>query len=103
MATKIKTTTPEPNRDFGPLRIVVLTGGWVFIGRVRYDSTQGYEAIIVDNADCIRTWGTTQGLGQLAIEGVQKETVLDPTGKIAAPLSSLIATIEVDESKWKNR
>jgi hypothetical protein len=36
--------------------------------------------IEIDRCQCVRRWGTTRGLGQLALEGPTAETKLDPEG-----------------------
>lgn len=59
-------------------RIVVLTSGWVFVGDY-YKSEAGKPAFLTD-ASNVRRWGTTAGLGELALNGPTKDTVLDPCG-----------------------
>lgn len=83
--------------------IVVLDRGFVFIGAVvRGDpwTTIGDPWITIEDAKCIRYWGTTKGLGQLALEGPQPKTILDETGTVTAPVSSVIALIDVRSDKW---
>lgn len=77
-------------------QIVVLDRGFVFIG----DVSTGDHWITIADAKCIRYWGTTKGLGQLAIEGPQPKTILDDTGTVRAPLTSVIALIDVASDKW---
>lgn len=76
--------------------IVVLDRGFVFIGRVQV----GDAWITITDAQCIRYWGTTKGLGQLALEGKQPKTILDDTGTVQAPIVSVIALIDVEGDKW---
>ena len=59
-------------------RIVVLTNGWVFIG-VWHEATENKPALLTE-ASNVRRWGTTAGLGELALNGPTKETILDPCG-----------------------
>ncbi|MDX1941444.1 MAG: hypothetical protein SFU99_12880, partial [Saprospiraceae bacterium] len=68
LLTDLKTSS-----DQQPIRIVVLQRGWVVIGRF---SQIGCECFI-KNGYVIRRWGTTNGLGELALEGKQSNTVLD--------------------------
>lgn len=54
--------------------IVVLDRGFVVIGMVSMDGSY----VVINDCSCIRRWGTSKGLGQLAKEGIQKDTILDP-------------------------
>jgi hypothetical protein len=52
-----------------PLKIVVLDRGWVFVGRVnRFD-----DEITIDEACCVRYWGTTNGLRARFIGSTAKD------------------------------
>lgn len=59
-------------------RIVVLQAGWVFIGI--YNPAVGDKPAHLTDAKNIRKWGTTAGLGEIALRGPTKETVFDPCG-----------------------
>jgi hypothetical protein len=82
------------------MRIVIVQQGWVYIGEYSFDPANGW--VHLDNASCVRVWGTTAGLGQLALKGKQKDTVLDFAGIVDVPLNSIVATIKCDEHAWKN-
>jgi hypothetical protein len=69
--------------------IVVLTQGFVYMGNI--EVADGW--ITIRDAKNIRVWGTTKGLGELAITGPTKSTVLDLAGYVRAPLTSLVHTI----------
>lgn len=73
-------------------KIVIVQAGWVFVGTVGEGDA---GMVTLDNAACIRVWGTTAGLGQLALHGVQKDTVLDPCGRVQFPLTSVIGMMDV--------
>lgn len=76
-------------------RIVVLQAGWVLIGQW-HAATTTKPAQLTD-ASVVRKWGTTKGLGQLAIEGLQKETALDHAGIIVLDNPQAITyTIQCD-------
>lgn len=81
----------------GPVKIVVLDRGFVYIGRVE----ESADKVTIKNAHNIRAWGTTKGLGELAIEGPKSGTKLDRVGTVYAPSRALISLIDVDASKWK--
>lgn len=76
------------------MRIVALPAGWVFVGEW---NDRGDEIVLLD-AICVRKWGTKQGLGQLALQGPQKETVLDPAGTVRFKKGSEIFSLMVQ--KW---
>ncbi len=57
--------------------IVVLTNRWVLAG---YIEDEKENELVLSKPVCIRRWGTTQGLGELARGGPTKETILDPYG-----------------------
>ncbi len=74
----------------------MLDRGFVYVGKV---SRQG-DDLVIEDAKNVRRWGTERGLGQLASEGPQPNTRLDPTPLITAPLKSLIYLIDCEPSKW---
>jgi hypothetical protein len=80
-------------------RIVIVQQGWIFVGEYFFDPE--LNCVHLDDASCIRVWGTTAGLGQLALKGKQKETVLDYYGVVDAPLSSVVATLMCNPEVWK--
>ena len=83
----------------GKLVVAILDRGWVFIGR----ATEDEFTLTLKDADCIRQWGTTKGLGQLALEGKQSGTVLDAAGTVAVPKGSVVALIDAKEASWPGR
>ena len=82
----------------GSLQIVVLDKGFVYVGNTHV--ADGW--VKIENAKCIRQWGTTNGLGQLASQGPQPKTILDPTPTVRAPLASLVHLIACEESQWNS-
>ena len=75
--------------------IVVVEAGWVFLA----DSVTHvwvYEALPVlrlHSANVIRVWGTTAGLGEIALKGPTKDTVLDFVGDVDVPQTKVLAMI----------
>lgn len=63
--------------------IFVVDGGFVF--RVESAERQG-DMWITKGADVIRVWGTTKGLGEIALNGPTAKTVLDPCGDVFIPV-----------------
>jgi hypothetical protein len=87
-----------PKEDIsGDLKIVVLQRGWVLIGRFKQDG----DKCTLSNAQVIRRWGTTKGLGELALEGKKKDTLLDPcNGLVEFNALTMVLSISAKESLW---
>jgi hypothetical protein len=88
--------TKPPAASLAPLQIVVLDRGFVYLGRL----TQESDWLTITEARNIRYWGTTKGLGQLALEGPQSGTKLDAVGTVRVPLRALISLIDTKEELW---
>lgn len=67
--------------------IVITQGAWNFIGEVE-ETAYG---LTIKSCSCIRIWGTTKGLGEIAVNGPTKSTILDFIGEVRIPASSVIA------------
>lgn len=80
------------------IQIAVIDSGWVIIGNT--DADIGNSVVNITNASVIRVWGTDKGLGQIAINGPTKTTVLDKIGIVHVERSQLKFLIDCDESKW---
>ena len=74
-------------------QIVIAIQGFVFIGEA--ERMEHEDGIRLTGAAVIRKWGTTAGLGQIALQGPTSETVFDPCGIVKIPTSSVVATIDV--------
>mgnify|MGYP006302262819 CR=1 FL=1 len=83
----------------GNIKIVILQRGWVMIGRLE---REGAECKL-HNASVIRKWGTSKGLGELALNGPLPDTILDPcNGLVEFDYLTVVATIAVNEDVWEN-
>ena len=71
--------------------IVVVTASWVFLGDVTDLPEQGI--IRIENAFNIRQWGTTKGLGEIALKGPTSSTVLDAYGVVELARTSEVFRI----------
>lgn len=80
----------------GELRIVILQRGWVFIGKYYKEGTQ----CELHNPYCIRQWGTTNGLGQLALEGPTDSTKLEPSPTVKFHELTEVASMVCEAKKW---
>lgn len=78
------------------LRIAVLDRGFVYVGLCALDA----GVLTITDARCIRRWGTTAGLGQLALTGPTEKTVLDHAGTISAPLGAVMHLIDCKADSW---
>jgi hypothetical protein len=76
-------------------RIVIGQRGWVWVG----DYTKIGTEVKIENAYCIRIWGTDQGLGQLCNGPVEK-TVLDFAGTVRIHELAVVGTYDCDKTLW---
>ena len=79
------------------IKIVVLQRGWVVIGNY---SEQGENGILT-NAYVIRCWGTSEGLGELALKGKQSETKLEKTGRVKFHKLTSVMKIDCNFEVWE--
>lgn len=78
-------------------QIVILQRGWVVVG----DLVKCGSEFILDNGSVIRIWGTTNGLGELAMNGPTSSTKLDPIPETKFHELTVIAMLKCDKNKWK--
>ena len=78
------------------LQIAVLDRGFVYVGQCAL--TDGM--LVISNAHCVRRWGTTAGLGQLALTGPTSKTQMDAAGTVRAPQSALMHLIDCIPAAW---
>lgn len=71
--------------------IVLGNRGNVVVGDLSIKGGSG----ILSNASVIRRWGTTKGLGQLAIDGATDDTIIDPCGSFEFELLTTCGMIPV--------
>lgn len=81
-----------------PIKIAVLQRGWVAVGR--FERT-GSDCTLHD-ASVIRVWGTTKGLGEIALGGPTRKTVLDRSGTVRFDYLTAIMLIDCEESQWQS-
>lgn len=78
--------------------IVVVAGGFVFVGRVIRDGMD----LRLSDAAVVRRWGTDRGLGQLAEGGPLTNTTLDTTPlPIVVPESAVLHRIGCVSKPWE--
>ena len=82
------------------IKIVVLQRGWIVVGRFKKEGTQCW----LHNASVVRTWGTTQGLGEIAEDGPTSTTKLDKCrGVVQFDYMTVVLTIDCEAKKWQNK
>ena len=86
--SKTSAVTPTQNR------IVIAQRGWVFVGGYTEDG----DEVALTNAKVIRQWGTTKGLGELALNGPTSKTVLDDAGVVRMHRLAIVATLDTDKT-----
>lgn len=98
--SKIACTTKRKKKevDHG-LCIAVLQRGWVYIGEV----TQSGDDYLILNGACIRRWGTTKGLGEIASNGPTDNTALEPVPEVKFHEAGKIFLMGANESKWAGK
>lgn len=79
------------------IKIAILQRGWIYIGKF---SQEGSNCKL-ENAYNIRRWGTSEGLGELALKGKQEETKLDKVGTVTFHELTSVCLIDVNEEVWK--
>lgn len=82
----------------GPIKIAILQRGWVFVGRF---SKTGSDCVL-ENASCLRQWGTTKGLGEL-VQGPTSKTLLDDAGTVRFHELGIVALIDCNQEKWASK
>lgn len=80
-------------------QIIIAQRGWVFVG----DVSKAGEQVVIENAQCIRRWGTTKGLGEIAANGPTSSTKLDPFGTVRLHELAIVATLDCEAGKWPAR
>ena len=89
----------EESKVLKGFAIVVCDRGFIYVGNVVHDG----DWCVISNARNIRYWGTTRGLGELAINGPTEKTKLDEVGTVRVPARAVINIIDTEEVKWKSK
>jgi len=79
------------------IQILVLQRGWVVVGETKKEGSE----VVVGKSSVIRRWGTTKGLGEIALGGPTADTVLDPAGTVRVHELAVVMTIDCDAEKWQ--
>ena len=76
--------------------IVVCDRGFVYVGQMTHDG----EFAVIEGARNIRYWGTTNGIGELALNGPTSKTKLDLCGTVRVPERAIINILDTEAEKW---
>ncbi|MEI7410100.1 hypothetical protein [Pectobacterium aroidearum] len=90
--TKPESSCPIEN---GERYIVTLQRGWIVVGNV----TKSGDYLSISNAAVIERWGTTDGLGQLAISGPTSDTRLRKTSDLLTHELTVVHLMRVQNDK----
>lgn len=83
----------------GDIKIVILQRGWIVVGRFERNGSD----CKMSNASVIRTWGTTNGLGEIAKNGPTGSTKLDKCyGVVQFDYLTVVATIDCEQKEWES-
>lgn len=81
------------------IRIVILQRAWCVVGKFY----QVGHACEIRNGFVIRRWGTSEGLGELALKGKLSDTILDKLPpSIKFHELTIIASLVCVKEKWEN-
>ena len=94
----IKEDRKNENSFDGGVKISILQRGWIIVGEVEKRD----KYFISKNSSVIRSWGTSKGIGEIALNGPTSNTKLDKCGVVKFHEMTSIAIIDCVEEKWKN-
>lgn len=80
-----------------PIKIVVCDRGFVLVGRVEVKDNY----VTITDCSCIRNWGTSKGLGQIASSGPTSSTKLDAQPTTRVHELQVVQMIDCEASQWK--
>ncbi|MCP3873370.1 MAG: hypothetical protein GY699_09485 [Desulfobacteraceae bacterium] len=77
-------------------KILILQRGWIVVGDVKKEGNYFYS----ENTNVIRSWGTTKGIGEIALNGPTSNTKLDPCGDLSVHELAVVGIINCVSEKW---
>lgn len=96
------TTVTIGGIDYAPVSkpsevvIAVLQRGNVVVGRITRDG----DEITLTDAHVVRYWGTTNGLGEIALDGPTSKTKLDKAGTVRFHALTVVMLIDCTAERW---
>lgn len=84
----------------GDIKIVILQRGWIMVGKFERNGSD----CKLHNASVIRSWGTKDGLGEIAKGGPTSSTKLDKCfGVVEFDYLTVVASIACDQKEWAGK
>ncbi len=77
-------------------QIVIAERGWIYVGRT---SREG-DLVVITDAQNVRRWGTSKGLGELSANGPLAKTQLDPYGTVRIHVLAVIGALDCNDAIW---
>jgi hypothetical protein len=77
-------------------QIIIAERGWIYVRRV---SREG-DHIVIRDCQNVRRWGTSRGLGEIALSGPTADTVLDHYGVVRVHVLACCGQIECNQDVW---
>lgn len=86
-------------KEFGKGRITIIIGesGWCFVAKMELLG----KYVRCTGSSVIRVWGTTNGLGQIALHGPTAETKLDKCGTLRILETKVVAFMDCVQEHWE--
>lgn len=84
------------SKETKDIRIVFLQRGNVIVGNFRREGMHCY----ITGGSVIRRWGTTQGIGEIAMGGPTSGTTLDAVPEVEWHELVAVMLIKCEVSKW---
>jgi hypothetical protein len=91
---------PATERNFGPIKIVVIERGFVYVGHVEEVEDEEKGEFLIRSARSLIRWGSSQHLGEL-VNGPLENTKLGAPCVVRVRESQVIHMIEVNQDAWK--
>ena len=83
--------------DASVVKIVVIEGRWNIVGRVE---THENGSLTIRDGKILTYWGTTQGLGELALGPTSTTKAHDCNGVVRVPAHAVLLTIDCADGAW---
>lgn len=77
--------------------IVIAERGWVYVGKTRREADQ----LVIEDCFNIRRWGTTKGIGEIALGGPTENTVLDYYGTVRVHVLAIPGMADANDEVWR--